>query len=232
MGQIDYINQGQYDDVLRRLRALETQSPLERSSVTNGRVRFIGGELRIDSGGRVTIEGTLEVNGTSTVTGSFTVAGPIDLAGAVTISGDTTVTGDMTVTGKLTQNGPWEFDGNGDITGDVDVAGTISVDGTGRVAVGTAMQLTPAVDGGALVFQGDVNQKVYGNGSAVGMRKGSNSISVGDTLAGILVGSRSLNVSTTGYQATNMPTINRTTIGSPPVGTVYADASGNLYRAV
>ena len=57
----DNPNDFEMREILRRLAALESASPLESSSVSNGRVRFIGGLLRIDSGGRVEIVGTLQI---------------------------------------------------------------------------------------------------------------------------------------------------------------------------
>src|SRR5690606_32886406 len=93
-------------DEVRRLRA---PIDLENSAIENGRMRFIGGLLRVDSGGRVEIVGTLAVEGTS------------QFVGPVTISG------------------PWTFSGNGNITGDVDLTGDFEVLGGGRIKVGNVV---------------------------------------------------------------------------------------------
>src|SRR5690606_4180344 len=93
-------------DEVRRLRA---PIDLENSAIENGRMRFIGGLLRVDSGGRVEIVGTLAVEGTS------------QFVGPVTISG------------------PWTFSGNGSITGDVDLTGDFEVLGGGRIKVGNVV---------------------------------------------------------------------------------------------
>lgn len=213
--------EGELRELKRRIRALETQSPLESSAVKNGRVRFIGGLLRIEAGGRLEIEGTLEIDGTTTVTGTFTVTGPWSL------DGDGAITGDVTITGKLVQNGDWELNGNGDITGDVELTGDLNVTAAGRVNVGTAMRLNPSSSGGAIEF-------------TTGLITGaSGALSVAFTGGGQLVLNSTANLVGSGCtiragsapQIVGLPTINRTTIGSPPVGTVYADASGNLFRA-
>lgn len=104
------------------IRRLKASNPLESASVTQGRVRFIGGLLRVDSGGRVEIVGTLHVEGTT------------DFVGPVTISG------------------PWTFSGNGNITGDVDISGDMDLTGDfevlggGRIKVGNVV-LTPGNGG-------------------------------------------------------------------------------------
>lgn len=104
-------------DLMDRVRRLEVATPLYSASVTDGRLRFIGGLLRVDSGGRVEIVGTLEIDGTTDITGP------------------TTVTGTFTVEGPLTVEGPWSLDGDGDITGDVSVTGDVDVESGGRVVV-------------------------------------------------------------------------------------------------
>ena len=130
-------------DIFYRLRKLESGAFLENSSITNGRLRIIGGTLRVDSGGLVEIVGTLQVDGTSTVTGQFTVTGPWSMEG------------DGTITGHVTISGPVQITGDVDLTGVMTVTGEIRVSGTGRVRIGD-MVLDPSVGGGALI---------YGNGS-------------------------------------------------------------------
>ena len=100
-----------------RVRQLETAIPLENASVTEGRVRFIGGTLRVDSGGRVEIVGTLHVEGTTQFIGNVTL------------------------------QGPWTFSGDGDITGDVTLSGDMTVDSGGEIRVGTSNVLRIRRDG-------------------------------------------------------------------------------------
>lgn len=121
-------------EMKRKIARLESGSMLENSSITRGRMRFIGGLLRVDSGGRVEIVGTLAVEGSS------------QFVGPVTISGQLNVTGPTTVTGEFTLDGPWTINGDGDITGDVDVTGDLEVLGGGRIKVGNVV-LTPGNGG-------------------------------------------------------------------------------------
>lgn len=133
--------------LIQEFNAYRNVNPLENASIRKGRVRFVGGLLRVDSGGRVEIVGTLEIDGTTTVTGEFTVTGPWGL------EGDGTITGDVTISGALDVTGPWSLTGDGDIDGDVDLTGILSVLGGGRIKVGSAMEITPASSGGAIAFE-------------------------------------------------------------------------------
>ncbi|WP_242085976.1 M23 family metallopeptidase [Microbacterium lacticum] len=174
--------------LVRRVERLESGAMLENASVTSGRVRFIGGELRIDSGGQAIIEGTLSVEGVSTVTGTFTVSGPWTMSGAGVISGATSITGnvtiggDTTITGKLLQNGTWELNGNGKIQGDVDVTGG------GKIRAGQ-LTISPTGDGGRIEFPGGRYLSAGNDGIAV--LNGARGIVVGTsqiTLLGVPTG--------------------------------------------
>ena len=83
-------DQGDQYAEIRRLRKdvdrLMSGSMLENSSITRGRMRFIGGTLRVDSGGRVEIVGTLSVDGTSEFVGPMTITGDVDLEGTMTVT--------------------------------------------------------------------------------------------------------------------------------------------------
>ena len=72
-------------EMKRKIARLESGSMLENSSITRGRMRFIGGTLCVDSGGRVEIVGTLDLEG------PWTFSGDGDITGDVTLSGDMTV---------------------------------------------------------------------------------------------------------------------------------------------
>lgn len=147
----DLTNYGAWiEDIKRQLRQLKTGAFLENASITNGRLRIIGGTLRVDSGGLVDIVGTLQVDGETTVTGDFTVSGPWNL------TGDGEITGDYTVTGKVTQVGDMDIDGvltvNGDgwsITGDGEISGAVNLTGSLEVATGGYIQVGPVRISGA-----------------------------------------------------------------------------------
>ncbi|MEZ3156851.1 hypothetical protein AB1K56_07950 [Microbacterium sp. BWR-S6Y] len=145
-----------------RIRRLENGIPLQNASVTRGRLRFIGGLLRVDAGGRVEIVGALQVDGETTVTGTFTVTGDFTVEGNLTVTGPWnlegagTITGDVTVTGKVTQVGDMDIDGvltvNGSgwsITGDGEISGKVSLTGSLEVAEGGYIQVGPTRISGA-----------------------------------------------------------------------------------
>ncbi|MGL3150664.1 hypothetical protein ACSS7Z_09910 [Microbacterium sp. A82] len=125
----------QIRELQSEVRRLRSGIQLENSSITDGRMRFIGGLLRVDSGGKVEIVGTLDIDGTTTVTGSFTVTGPWELEGDGTITGDVTITGNVTSVGTFTQNGPWHLNGPGDIDGDYTQTGSATVNGGGKITI-------------------------------------------------------------------------------------------------
>lgn len=120
----------------RRVKSLETAPTLQNSSVTKGRLHFIGGELLIDAGGTLTVNGTLEVNGTTTITGTFRMTGSVDMEGNVTI------------TGPLTVEGVWDLTGNGTIAGDVELTGNMTIADGGTFNAGG---ITISEEGGGLI---------------------------------------------------------------------------------
>lgn len=246
-------------DLKEQVRILMSANPLKNSSVRNGQIRIIAGTIRVDGGGSLIVNGTMSVNGTSTVTGSFTVTGPWNLQGNGTISGAVTITGNVTATGTLTQNGPWNLNGVGTIAGNVTQTGNLTATGTltqngpwnlngvgviagnvtqtgtyqvnspGTIKVGSAMTLAPATDGGAVVFSD--GSKMSNNASSIGFTKGSNSIRVGDTTAGLLAGSNSITVSASGIQI-NLAAIPTENTSGNPANTLSITSGGFLRRAV
>lgn len=216
--------------IIYRLDRLEGGAPLENASVTNGLLRFIGGTLRVDSGGRVEIVGTLQIAGTTTVTGrfelsgDFEVSGPwkftgpgeitgdFDIAGDVMITGKVTQVGDMDVDGKFTLRGDgWSITGSGEITGDVSLKGTISVDG-GRIEVGD-MVISEA-SGGSLAAP----IQIVINTPLLDLVGGLN-VAQGAVLRG--------NMTTP-----NLPTISETASGLPRNSAYINPATGQWYRVV
>lgn len=180
--------------LIRRVERIESGAFLENASITSGRLRVIGGVLRVDSGGRVEIVGTLEIDGATeisgvtgitgptTVTGSFTVSGPWEMTGNGTITGATSISGNVTVTGKLTQNGEWELNGNGKIQGDVDVTGG------GKIRAGQ-LTISPTGDGGRIEFPG--GRYLSAGSDAIAVLNGARGLVVGTsqiTLLGVPTG--------------------------------------------
>lgn len=80
-------------EMKRKIARLESGSMLENSSITRGRMRFIGGTLRVDSGGTVEIVGTLDVEGDTTLDGTLNLDGTMTVRnGQIVIDGANPIT--------------------------------------------------------------------------------------------------------------------------------------------
>lgn len=141
---------GWVQKIIRRIERLESGAMLENSSITDGRMRFIGGLLRVDSGGRVEIEGTLEGGGTFIWTGTLTNNGPLIQNGTWKLNGTGEIVGNTLLTGNLT------VQGGGKIT-----AGSVRIEG-GKIYVGT-MVLDPTNHNGMITFPNDGQVLATGN---------------------------------------------------------------------
>ena len=229
-------------------------NPLEKSSVTDGQIRIIGGTIRVDGGGSLIVNGTMTVNGTSTVTGSFTVSGPWNLSGTGTISGNVTITGNVTATGTLTQNGPWNLNGAGTIAGNVTQTGNTTQQGNvtltdgGKVTAGNVTvepnKITVGTAPNAAVLQNGELALSNGAKLAVGLTGGSSSIGLipggsadisANTLTAWLRASGSTISVTTAQASISAPNIFMANLPTgAPAGAkaVSVDPSnGKLYRA-
>lgn len=147
--------------LVRRIERIESGALLENSSITGGRMRFIGGLLRIDEGGRVEIVGTLQIDGSSTVTGTFTV------------------------------DGPWSLDGDGNITGDVTVTGDLNITGGGRIRAGQVVINPSAnggrieIGGHTIYASGDVVSINHSNGAQIVLNSGGANLIGGGKIIGL-----------------------------------------------
>lgn len=163
------------ENIEQRLQRQERSNQLEAASVTSGRVRFIGGLLRVDSGGRVEIVGTLAIDGTTTVTGSFTVSGPWSLTGNGTITGNVTISGNVTSTGTLTQNGPWNLNGAGNIAGNVTQTGNttqqgnVTLTGGGKITVAGSDPIVITQEGGQAKIKVGTTGEIAGSDAGIQM---------------------------------------------------------------
>lgn len=154
--------------LIYRLERLEYGTMLENSSITEGRMRFIGGLLLIDSGG------TLQVIGHFNGQGDFKWSGPWKFdSGDGEIAGDVKLTGDFDLTGKLTAGNVRIEDGKIYVgTG----AAQIVIDGaTGKIAAGN-MTMDPTVSGGALTFANGA--QVFTDADTVQLFKGNSVVQV------------------------------------------------------
>lgn len=145
---------------------------LESASVTNGRLRFIGGLLLIDSGGTLTVIGHL--NGS----GDFVWDGPWALKGAGEITGNVDITGNL----ELLDNGQFKSLGVSIRDGKIYVGegvNQIVIDGaTGKIHAG-GMTIDPNESGGAVVFETGQLEADGDNGGARLVR-GDAVVNVGD----------------------------------------------------
>lgn len=156
------LGEGPEKAVEKRLQRVERAAPLGYSSVTRGRLRFIGGTLRVDSGGRVEIVGTLQIDGTTTVTGTFDVDGPWSLDGNGNITGNVTVTGDINVTGGGRIRA-------GQITLNPSASGgRIEIGGHTIFASGNVLSITHS--GGAQVVLNDSGASLIGGGKSLSLQ--------------------------------------------------------------
>ncbi|KTS09914.1 hypothetical protein [Microbacterium testaceum] len=163
-------------DIKRQIARLKSGAFLENASVTNGRLRFIGGLLLIDSGG------TLQVVGHLNGDGDFVWSGPWAFTGEGEITGNVDLTGNLDVvdSGKITI-------GNIRIENGKIYVGTgsaqIVIDGaTGKITAGN-MSMDPTVSGGALTFANGA--QVFTDSSTIQVYKGNSVAQISDSYARI-----------------------------------------------
>lgn len=144
---------GWIEKLVRRVARLESGAQLEKSSITNGRMRFIGGQLLIDSGGSLRVVGTADVAGTQRVTGrlegsgSFNWTGPSWLRGGSTIEGTLRVTETAQLVGNTTIGGTCTIGASLAVNGQATLNSDLTI-GRGRIRAG-AVTITPS-GGGAV----------------------------------------------------------------------------------
>lgn len=205
---------GWIKDIYRELARLKSGAFLENSSITNGRLRLIGGLLLVDAGGELRVVGSLNGDGTFSWTGSATYTGPATFNGPVTIAetldvtaetrlrGETTIEGlarllsELVVEGKITA-------GNVRIEGGKIYVGAgaalVVIDGaTGRVTAGN-VTLDPTVSGGALTFANGA--QVFTDADTVQLFKGNSVVQVADGYAKLQHGGEVVQLDDDGLRA-------------------------------
>lgn len=193
---------------------------LENASITNGRLRIIGGTLRVDSGGSVIIVGTLSIDGTTTVTGEFKVTGPWRLEGNGTITGNVSITGNVTSTGTLTQNGPWNLNGAGTIAGNVTQTGDTSQ--RGNVTVNSGGKITVQGGGGNVVLDSRFG--------APRMQLGSAQIDGGASSFTFTVGAQVVYFFENTIRIPGMASKAASSVPGGFAGAVHVDSAGKFWR--
>lgn len=187
MSALDNLSTGELQDILRRLRVLETAAGLQSSSIG-------AGGLRVHSGGVITIE-----NGGLKVTGSAEIIGSLVASGTIEFNGPVDITGPLTIAGKA------------DITGPTKVTGNLDVEGGGQIKAGNTRISPSAANGGIEFVSGG---GVGGNGGTVAMRGSSDAGFLAGTTAGMFAGGVTLTVSPTQVTISGLPT---TTTGAANV---------------
>lgn len=188
--------------LIRRVERIESGAMLENSSVTAGRMRFIGGLLLIDSGG------TLQVVGRFDGTGDFEWSGPWKFdSGNGEIAGDVKLSGDFTLSGKL-------------------AAGNVRIEG-GKIYAGNVI-IDPSSNGGSVKFAG--GPEVYANGDTLSLYSGTGAfIELNGAMVKINgPGARWIEVTSSGVRVAGLPSRSGTGL---PSGAVGADVDGTLWRA-
>lgn len=173
MGQIDDLSNDDaaWDELERRVAALESRDPLANSAVSGGRTRFIGENSFLIEGsggvtGTLTIEGLEVVNGELRIVGELNVSGPTDLGGDTDVTGNFTVTGPTALNGKTTVNGDTTVEGPFRVRGPMGVYGNLGIHGDtdidGETTVSGPFHVDGATDiNGSLDIDGDT--KLNGN---------------------------------------------------------------------
>jgi hypothetical protein len=235
----DLTNYGAWiEDIKRQLRQLKTGAFLENASITNGRLRIIGGLLLVDSGGTLQVIGHFTGNGDFVWSGPWAFTGEGEITGNVALTGNLEVLDDGTIkVGNIELRDGKVFVGSG--------ASQIVIDGdTGKILAGDVEieldQITvgggdsPAtLKDGALGFEtgGKVEADTTNNG--IRMAVGGNQVYVGTGAVALQVGTRSIMVTPSFVVFSNLPTIAKSlTPDNSPVGDMYIAESGAAYRVV
>ncbi|WP_295104752.1 hypothetical protein [uncultured Microbacterium sp.] len=236
---------GWIQQLIRRVARLESGAMLERSSITNGRMRFIGGLLRLDSGALLELVGQWRFFGPGAITGDvysegkWTQVGDYDFTGNGDLAGDVTMSGDFDLTG-IFKSGNVRIEGGKIYVGAGPV--TIVIDGaTGKITAGNVTVESNKVtiggaDGNTVLTNSQVQ---FANGGIVAtdssggisMRVGNARARVADGVVQMTIGTRSIVINGTGISA-GLPTTPLSSWPGRQVGDVVSNTSGDLFRVV
>lgn len=206
MAKIDNVNGDEFKALMRRVRALETASPIGSSSVTRG-------ALRVASIEGLIVEGSARVTGLLKGVGTFLWENIFNVTGTATFTGTTNVNGPFNVNGNTTQNGNTAQ--NGDIT--VQGGGEIVVAGSVPMTLGVTSDGRPGVE-----FAGG---RMTSDGSRIALSSGSATVGAAGTFASLSFGSRAVIAQTDSVYLMGLPT----TTNQP---NLYIDPdSGKLFRS-
>lgn len=241
MSRIDNLSRGEFEDLLRRVKALEVATPLANASAGRGRVRmYDGSELLIQDSnlrviGTAVITGTLQADGTIKLTGTLTQSGTSTFTGPTNLNGKTTVTGDFDV------NGPTKLNGTTRITGKTTLENDLDVTSGGKIKAGV-VTVDPAHLSGAVKFDNGTHVAATPNGAqlAKGATGGAVTVSTNQADLGVPGGAsviatatqlqagtptKYLQVNSNGFYMVGAPTASFTP-------NVHMDSNGRIFRVV
>lgn len=251
MGRIDNLNQGNLADLERRIRALETATPMNNAAIgRSGFEVYDGGTINVSNGnlvvsGTATISGVLNADGTVTLSGVIGISGPLTVTGTTALNGPTTIGGNTTVTGTLTTNGPLDVNGattldgnttvtgtlttNGpvNITGETTLTGDLNVVGAGNIQVGDNMLLLPGVAGGSIQFS--AGGGVENTGGVTAIKGAGNAGLIMNTTSSLFAASNQLDVSPSAVSITGPVKLNSLTSTASDANVYFDPISKQLY---
>jgi cytoskeletal protein CcmA (bactofilin family) len=222
MGKFDNLNDSQLPDILRRIRTLETASPMNNAAIGRGGIEvYDGGTINVSSG-HLIVNGTATISGVLNADGTVTLSGKVDITGPLTVAGATGITGPLTVTGTTKLNGPTTIGGNTAVTGTLTTSGAMKTAGTLSVDGATTLNNTLTVASGKKVVVGGLTLENQSSTSGqVQFPGGGISAS---TALGMLITSESVEIAGTVVKISSLPTTTQP-------ANVYADSNGRLYRS-
>lgn len=172
--RIDNLNDSGSDRLAERVDALERAAPLRSASVSGGRLVFLGGLLRVDSGGRLEVVGTFRVDGDTVMTGAFTQTGFTSLNGPTEINGATTINGQFWINGLTHLNGEQRLSGD------------LRVISGGKIVVGDMTikdgEVTFATGGKLVADPDEAGVKIVGSGTSVYAGSLTAGLTAGDSI--------------------------------------------------
>jgi cytoskeletal protein CcmA (bactofilin family) len=170
MSRIDDTQNGELADLKKRIRKLETRSPLGNTSVSRGRTRFVGPEsLQVEGSQRVT--GQLYIDGLEVVDGQLRIAGSLVVSGNTDLTGPTSIRGRVDVTGPMNITGPTSIQSSTEVLGDLTIGGKLAIKGQTDISGATTVP-------GSLGITGDLH--VQGDTEISGDTKLSGKLTVDD----------------------------------------------------
>ena len=232
------------------VRRLQNSTMLQNSSITRGALRVASAEgLVVEGSAKVT--GKLAGSGTFAWTGPETHAGAITNAGTFTNNGPTNLKGAVDVTGNVTTSGTFTNNGTTNLNGTTNVKGDLNVTAPGKVKVGTAIELDPAADGGAVKFSTGAKMiadtsangaKVVSGGGwqmyvgANGYAMNNSGVSGGASVTGVgtslFLGGAIVNIGGANLNLNNLPTIRTASANNAAIGSVFVGGGTRAYRVI